>query len=128
MTANGWVQIAIFAVLVTTSVKPLGAFMAKVFGGERTFLSPVLRPVERAIYAICRVDEKEEQHWTTYTVAMLAFSIAGFVSLYALQRLQNFLPFNPQGMSGPLRAPGFQHVGQLRHQHELAKLRRRNRR
>ncbi len=99
MTVNGWIQIAIFAVLVTASVKPLGLFMAKVFAGERTFLSPVLRPVERAIYAICRVDEGEEQHWTTYTVAMLFFSIAGFLSLYALQRLQNVLPFNPQKMA-----------------------------
>ncbi len=98
MTANGWVQIAIFAILVTASVKPLGHYMAKVFQGEHTFLSPVLRPVERAIYGICGVREADEQHWTTYTVAMLLFSIVGFLSLYALQRLQNALPFNPQGM------------------------------
>jgi potassium-transporting ATPase potassium-binding subunit len=99
MTANGWLQIAIYFVLVLAVTKPLGAFMARVFEGEPTVLSPVLRPVERAIYAVCGVNEREEQHWVTYTVAMLVFSIAGFVSLYALQRLQDVLPFNPQGMS-----------------------------
>jgi K+-transporting ATPase ATPase A chain len=103
MTANGWIQIAIFAILVTASVKPLGLFMAKVFSGERTFLSPVLRPVERAIYAICGVKEDEEQHWTTYTVAVLIFSLLSFLAVYALQRLQSVLPFNPQGM-GPVSA------------------------
>jgi len=98
MTFNGWIQIAIYFALISICVKPLGAFMAKVFEGERTFLSPVLQPVERAIYRICGVNEAEEQHWTTYTVAMLLFSVAGFVSLYALQRLQAVLPFNPQHM------------------------------
>jgi K+-transporting ATPase ATPase A chain len=96
MTINGWVQIAIYFGLIVACVKPLGLYMANVFEGERTFFSPVLGPVERAIYRICAVDESEEQHWVTYTVAMLAFSIAGFVSLYALQRLQSVLPFNPQ--------------------------------
>jgi len=101
MTANGWLQIAIYAVLVTVCVKPLGAFMARVFTGERTFLHPVLRPVERAVYRCCVVDETKEQHWVTYTVAMLIFSIVGFVTLYALQRLQGYLPFNPAGQ-GPV--------------------------
>jgi K+-transporting ATPase ATPase A chain len=99
MTANGWLQIAIYSLLILAVTKPLGVFMADVFEGRRTFLSPVLGPVERGIYRICGVDEKQEQHWLTYTVAMLFFSIAGFVSLYALQRLQNVLPFNPQDMS-----------------------------
>jgi len=99
MTANGWIQIAIFAVLVTATVKPLGLFMARVFAGERTFLSPVLHPIERVIYAICRVREDDEQHWTTYTVAVLIFSLFSFLVVYALQRLQTLLPFNPQGMS-----------------------------
>jgi len=103
MTINGWVQIAIYFGLILVCVKPLGSYMAKVFEGERTFLSPMLRPVERVIYRICAVDQREEQHWVTYTVAMLAFSIAGFVSLYLLQRLQGLLPFNPQklGAVGP---------------------------
>ena len=95
MTIEGWVQIALF--LIT---RPLGGYMTRVFSGERTFLSPVLRPVERAVYWCCGVDEKEEQHWLTYAVAMLFFSIAGFVTLYALQRLQWYLPFNPQGQTG----------------------------
>jgi len=99
MTANGWIQIAVYAVLVTICVKPLGAYMAQVFSGERTFLSPVLRPVERAVYWCCGVDEKHEQHWVTYAFAMLLFSLAGFIMLYGLQRLQAVLPFNPAGES-----------------------------
>ena len=99
MTANGWIQIAIFAVIVTASVKPLGLYMAKVFEGQRTFLSPIMRPIERMFYAICGVKEGDEQHWTTYTVAVLLFSLLGFVVLYAMQRLQAVLPFNPQSMA-----------------------------
>ena len=100
MTANGWLQIALFSVVVVAITRPLGGYMTRVFNGERTFLWPMLRPVERAIYWGCGVDEKEEQHWLTYAVAMLFFSVAGFVSLYALQRLQWYLPFNPQRQSG----------------------------
>ncbi len=96
MTANGWIQIAIFAVIIIAITKPLGGYMTRVFNGERTFLSPLLRPVERALYAICGVDEREDQHWTIYAIAMLAFSLAGFGTLYALQRLQAYLPYNPQ--------------------------------
>ena len=99
MTVNGWIQIAIYCALILLFVKPFGAYMAHVFEGERTFLSPVLRPVERAIYWICGVKEDEEQHWLTYALAMLLFSIAGFVTLYLLQRFQDVLPFNPQGQS-----------------------------
>ena len=99
MTINGWVQIALFCVLLTLLVKPFGGYMTRVFTGERTLLRPVLRPVELGLYKLCGVREDEEQHWVTYTVAMLFFSVAGFVSLYALQRLQGVLPFNPQGQS-----------------------------
>jgi len=99
MTLNGWIQVAIYSLLVIAVVKPLGAYMARIFTGERTFLSPVLQPVERGIYRICGVDEGQEQHWVTYTIAMLFFSVAGFVTLYALQRLQAVLPFNPQGQA-----------------------------
>src|SRR5690348_18361111 len=99
MTANGWIQIAIYCVIVTLLVKPFGGYMTRVFAGDRTFLSPVLRPIERAVYWCCGVDEKQEQHWVTYAVAMLLFSVAGFLSLYALQRLQDVLPFNPAGQS-----------------------------
>jgi K+-transporting ATPase ATPase A chain len=99
MTSNGWLQIAIYCVLITLFVKPFGAFMYRVFEGERTFLHPVLRPVERGVYWCCGVDERQEQNWLTYAVAMLFFSLAGFVTLYALQRFQGMLPFNPQGQS-----------------------------
>ena len=100
MTANGWVQIALFGAIVIAITRPLGGYMTRVFAGERTFLWPVLRPVERAVYWCCGVDENEEQHWLIYAVAMLLFSVVGFVTLYALQRLQWYLPFNPQGQSG----------------------------
>ena len=100
MTANGWIQIAIFAAIVIAITAPLGGHMKRVFNGERTFLSPFLGPVERVIYALCGVDENEDQHWTVYAVAMLFFSLAGFLSLYALQRLQGWLPFNPQRFPG----------------------------
>jgi K+-transporting ATPase ATPase A chain len=99
MTMNGWIQIALFSAIVIAITKPLGGYMMRVFNGERTLLSPVLRPLERGLYAISDVDEDDEQHWVTYGVAMLFFSLAGFISLYALQRLQDVLPFNPQGFS-----------------------------
>jgi len=99
MTVNGWLQIALYCVIVVLLTKPFGGYMTKVFSGERTFLSPVLRPVERAIYWCCGVDEAHEQHWVTYAVAMLLFSAAGFVVLYALMRLQAVLPFNPAGQT-----------------------------
>src|SRR5579864_7779537 len=93
MTVNGWIQIAIYCLAIIICVKPLGLYMARLFEGEIKFLAPV----ERAIYRVCGI-KGEEQHWTTYTIAMLAFSIAGFVSLYLIQRLQMVLPFNPQGL------------------------------
>ncbi|HEY5225636.1 MAG TPA: potassium-transporting ATPase subunit KdpA [Methylovirgula sp.] len=96
MTVNGWVQIAIFCLLVVAIVKPLGAYMTRVFTGERTWLTPVLQPVERGIYRLCGIDDRQEQHWVIYAIAMLLFSLAGFIVLYALQRLQAVLPFNPQ--------------------------------
>jgi K+-transporting ATPase ATPase A chain len=99
MTINGWVQIALFSAIVIVLTKPFGGYMTRVFAGERTVLSPALRPVERFVYWCCGIDEKQEQHWLTYAVAMLFFSVAGFVTLYALQRLQGVLPFNPQGQT-----------------------------
>ena len=96
MTANGFIQIALYCVVVTLLVKPFGFYMTRVFNGERTFLSPLLRPVERVIYSLSRVNEREEQSWIGYGLAMLTFSLAGFLALYALQRLQAALPFNPQ--------------------------------
>jgi K+-transporting ATPase ATPase A chain len=98
MTFNGWLQIALYCVLLVLLTKPLGGYMTRVFNGERTLLSPVLRPLERDLYRVSGVDETQEQHWVTYAVAMLAFSFAGFIVLYALQRLQSVLPFNPQSL------------------------------
>jgi K+-transporting ATPase ATPase A chain len=95
----GWINIALYCAVVLALVKPLGYFMTRVFNGERTFLSPVLRPMETVLYRIAGVDERREQHWLTYTIAMLLFHAGGFVLLYALLRLQGLLPFNPQGMS-----------------------------
>jgi potassium-transporting ATPase potassium-binding subunit len=99
MTLNGWVQIAIYCVIVLALVKPLGWYMTSVFNGERTFLSPVLRPVERGLYWLGGVDETREQSWLTYTVGMLLFHVGGFLILYTLMRVQGWLPFNPQGMT-----------------------------
>src|SRR5271166_5158401 len=97
MTFNGWLQIAIFAVVVILITKPFGGYMTRVFAGERTPLRLALRPLEVGIYKLCGVREDEEQHWVSYAIAMLAFSFAGFVIMYGIQRLQNVLPFNPQG-------------------------------
>jgi potassium-transporting ATPase potassium-binding subunit len=98
MTVNGWLQIALFVVVVVALARPLGGYMTKLFSGERTWLSPVLGPVERILYRIAGVDEHKEQHWTSYAAAMLAFSLVSVVALYALQRLQSVLPFNPEGV------------------------------
>ncbi|MBR0899624.1 potassium-transporting ATPase subunit KdpA [Bradyrhizobium tropiciagri] len=99
MTVIGWIQIILFCTIVIGLVKPLGWYMTRVFNGERTFLSPVLRPLERGIYWVGGVDERREQHWLTYTVAMLLFHVGGFALIYGLMRLQAVLPFNPAGQS-----------------------------
>ena len=99
MTWSGWAQIALYFALLTLLVVPLGRFMARVFEGERTFLSPVFRPVEAGLYRAAGIDERREQHWLTYTLAMLVFNALGFLLTYALLRLQAVLPLNPAGMS-----------------------------
>ncbi len=99
MTLNGWIQIAIYCAIVLLLVRPLGGYMTRVFAGERTVLSPVLRPVERLFYAAAGVREDREQHWTGYAFGMLIFSLVGVVLLYAMQRFQDVLPLNPAGMS-----------------------------
>src|ERR1700730_17712742 len=93
MTPNGWIQIAIFVAILIALARPLGGYMTAVFEGRITFL----RPVERAFYALCGTKETDEQHWLTYGFGMLLFHAVGFVTLYGLMRLQNFLPFNPMG-------------------------------
>jgi K+-transporting ATPase ATPase A chain len=101
MTVNGWLQIVLYCGLLLLCVRPLGRYMARVFAGERTWLDPAVRPLERLIYRISGIDARQEQHWTTYTAAMLLFNLAGFVLLYALQRFQHLLPLNPQGFGPP---------------------------
>ncbi|MGA2961324.1 MAG: potassium-transporting ATPase subunit KdpA [Candidatus Korobacteraceae bacterium] len=96
MTANGWLQIAFFTLLVLAVTKPLGVFMTRVFNRERTFMDPVLRPIERAIYRVTCVDENHEMRWTEYAVSVLLFSAVSMVVLYLIMRLQAHLPFNPQ--------------------------------
>ncbi len=99
MTAIGWIQIFLYCAIIVALVKPLGWYMTRVFNGERTFLSPILRPVEAGLYWIGGVDERREQHWLTYTVAMLLFHVGGFLIIYAVMRLQAVLPFNPADQS-----------------------------
>ncbi|WP_027529310.1 potassium-transporting ATPase subunit KdpA [Bradyrhizobium sp. WSM3983] len=95
MTVTGWLQIILYCAIIVALTKPLGWYMTRVFNGEKTFLSPVLRPVEAGIYWVSGVDEKREQHWLTYTVAMLLFHVGGFLIIYGVMRLQAVLPFNP---------------------------------
>ncbi len=97
MTIVGWLQAALVFALVCVFVKPLGAYMARVFRGERVFLSPVLAPVERGLYRICRVDATREMGWKNYAFAVVAFSLVSLIYLYVLLRVQAFLPLNPQG-------------------------------
>jgi potassium-transporting ATPase potassium-binding subunit len=107
MTLLGWAQIALFGLVIILITKPLGSYMTRVFNGERTLLSPLFRPVERVLYWVSGTDEKREQSWLIYTAAMLFFSLAGFVTLYALQRLQAGLPFNPQGQANIEQSSAF---------------------
>jgi K+-transporting ATPase ATPase A chain len=99
MTIIGWVQILLYCAIIVAITPLLGAYMTRVFNGERTWLSPVLRPVEGSLYRLAGVDERHEQHAVTYTIAMLLFHVGGFLILYALLRLQVLLPFNPAEQS-----------------------------
>src|SRR5256714_12303715 len=96
MTANGWFQILLFLALVLLVTKPVGIFMTRVFNRERTFMDPVLRPIERLVYRVTGVDEEYEMRWTEYAISMLLFSLVSMIALYLMERLQGYLPFNPQ--------------------------------
>jgi K+-transporting ATPase ATPase A chain len=100
MTANGWFQIALFLLIIFAVAKPVGTYIARVFSGEKTFFDPVARPVERLLYRLTGVDEKKEMRWTEYAVAMLLYSVVSMLLLYAIERLQYFLPWNPQHFAG----------------------------
>ncbi|HZQ12983.1 MAG TPA: potassium-transporting ATPase subunit KdpA [Pseudolabrys sp.] len=99
MTVTGWIQILVFCAIVAAITPVLGAYMTRVFNGEHTFLTPVLRPVERALYATGGIHENDEQDWLAYTIGMLLFHVGGFLILYAVMRFQAALPFNPAGQS-----------------------------
>jgi potassium-transporting ATPase potassium-binding subunit len=96
MTANGWFQILLFLALVLLATKPMGVFMTRVFNREKTFVDPVLRPIERLLYRVTGVDEDHEMRWTEYAISMLLFSLVSMIVLYLMERLQGYLPFNPQ--------------------------------
>jgi potassium-transporting ATPase potassium-binding subunit len=100
MTANGWFQIFLFLVLVFLVTKPVGIFLTRVFNRERTFLDPILRPIERLLYRVTGVDENTEMRWTEYAISMLLFSAVSMIVLYLMERLQAHLPFNPQNLAG----------------------------
>jgi K+-transporting ATPase ATPase A chain len=100
MTANGWLQIALFLLAVFLVTPVLGGFMARVFTRQRTWLDPVCRPIERLVYRLTGVDETREMRWTEYAVSLVLFSVVSMLVLYLLQRLQAVLPFNPQGFAG----------------------------
>ena len=100
MTINGWLQIVLYLALILAVTKPMGIFMTRVFNRERTFLDPVMRPIERLLYRATGVDENHEMRWTEYAAAMLLFSVVSMLLLYLIQRVQMFLPFNPQKLAG----------------------------
>lgn len=99
MTTNGWLQIGVYGLAVFAVTVPLGRFMTRVFRRESTWLDHVLRPLERSIYRLTRVDERHEMRWTEYAVAIAAFSVVSMLLLYALQRLQAWLPWNPEHLA-----------------------------
>ena len=100
MTINGWLQIIVFLALIFAVTKPMGVYLTRVFNRERTFLDPVLRPIERLLYRVTGVEEDHEMRWTEYAVSMLLFSVVSMLVLYAIQRLQGYLPWNPQKFGG----------------------------
>src|SRR5271169_5501230 len=96
MTANGWLQIGLFFLVLLAVTKPLGVFMTRVFAGEKTFLDPILRPIERLIYRLCGIDDTREMDWKEYAIAMLLYSCVSMLALYLIERVQQWLPWNPQ--------------------------------
>ena len=123
MTAQSWLQVALYVAVLVALVKPLGLYMTAVYEGRRTFLTPVLRGLERMIYRFAGVNEQSEGDWRRYTLAVLLVNFIGFVAVYLLQRLQDVLPLNPQGFAAVSPDSAFNTAVSFRHQHELAGLR-----
>ncbi len=107
MTANGWIQIMVFLALILAVTKPMGAFMTRVFNRERTFMDPLLRPIERLLYRLTGVDENHEMRWTEYACSMLLFSVVSMLLLYLIERAQGSLPLNPQKFAAVAQALAF---------------------
>ena len=126
MTANGYLQLVLYVVVLLALAKPLGSYMARIFEGQPAVLNTVGGPFERLLYRVCGVDPAKEMRWTQYALAMLAFNLLGALAVYGLQRLQVYLPFNPQSFGGGITGLVVQYGHQLRHQHQLAGLRRRD--
>jgi len=99
MSANGWLQFAFFSIVLLATVRPVGAYLARVLEGERTWLDPILRPIERLIYKLSGVNAAQEMNWREYAFAMLGFSAVTLVITYAMERVQVYLPYNPQGLA-----------------------------
>jgi potassium-transporting ATPase potassium-binding subunit len=99
MSANGWLQFSLFSLILLASVRPVGTYMARVFEGERTWLDPLLRPIERLIYKLCGIDAENEMSWRQYAFAMLGFAAVSLLVTYGIERMQHWLPFNPQGFA-----------------------------
>jgi K+-transporting ATPase ATPase A chain len=99
MSANGWLQFAIFSAILLASVRPVGIYLARVLEGERTWLDPVLRPIERLIYKLCGINSGKEMNWREYAYSVLGFSAVTLLATYALERLQVMLPWNPQHLA-----------------------------
>src|SRR5262245_39090422 len=99
MTANGYLQLIVYVVVLLALAKPLGSYMARVFEGQPAVLNTLGGPLERLLYRVCGVDSTKEMRWTQYALAMLAFNLLGAMAVYGLQRLQAYLPFNPQSFA-----------------------------
>src|SRR5215831_10188719 len=95
MTSIGVLNVVVYFLLILAVTKPIGVFMSKLFEGERTFLHPLLRPLEKLTYRLCGISEDSEQRWTQYAASLIAFSLISFIFAYFIQRLQRFLPLNP---------------------------------
>ena len=107
MTANGWLQFVVFFAVLLLLMRPLGLYIARVLEGEKTFLDPLLRPIERLLYRACGIQADQEMSWQQYSVAMLIFSFVSLLLTYLIERVQFFLPWNPQHLTGVTPALAF---------------------
>ena len=126
MTANGWLQIGFFLLVILAITKPIGLFMARVFNREKTFLDFALRPVERLTYRLCGIREDHEMRWTEYGAAMLLFSAVSMILVYLIERTQHWLAFNPQGLANVAPDLAWNTASSFTTKHQLAVLRSRN--